>query len=261
MSAQALIDALDRTAAEFGHPAEETIRRENWGKHLLELNLLLKSKGRRVLDVGGGLGVNLIALAKLDQGIEVHLIDRFDEYREEMGNRMGNTDKAMKLLKNYGVKTETADILEGKLPYSDGYFDTVTCFDVIEHLPVSPVGLLKEIKRTLKTGGELILGAPNAVSFFKIMKIILGQHPYIPFAEWMSGHYYGHFREYNAAEYRSLLAAAGFSRIKVLLVSEPTGTRAKRAVNPIIKAGFLLLALLEILVPRLRPSVYCISNK
>ncbi|MFA4884180.1 MAG: hypothetical protein WC601_00150 [Desulfotomaculaceae bacterium] len=131
----------------------------------------------------------------------------------------------------------------------------------IEHLPVNPVGLLKEIKRVLKIGGEFILGAPNAVSFFKVMKIMLGQHPYIPFAEWMSGHYYGHFREYNADEYRSLLAAAGFKRIEVTLVAEPTRTRAKRAVNPVTRVGFSLLSLLENLVPRLRPSVYCVGNK
>ncbi|MFA4884181.1 MAG: hypothetical protein WC903_06840 [Candidatus Margulisiibacteriota bacterium] len=130
MNEQALAGALDRTAAEFGHPAEETIRQENWGKHLLEMKLILKSKGRRILDVGGGMGVNLIAVAKLDKEIEAHLIDRFEEYSAELGNRMGNSEQALKLLKQYGIKSETGNLLAGKLPYSDGYFDAVTCFDV-----------------------------------------------------------------------------------------------------------------------------------
>ena len=54
-------------AEEFGSPARETIVFENLGKHVLEIDLILRSLpgGGRVLDVGGGLGVNLLAIKRL----------------------------------------------------------------------------------------------------------------------------------------------------------------------------------------------------
>ena len=48
------------------------------------------------------------------------------------------------------------------LPFKAGYFDVVTAFDVIEHIPQSRLkGLLAEIRRVLKLKGLFVLTTPN----------------------------------------------------------------------------------------------------
>lgn len=47
-----------------------------------------------------------------------------------------------------------------KIPFSDGYFDSVLCTELLEHLP-EPQDTLKEIKRVLKKGGYLYLTVPQ----------------------------------------------------------------------------------------------------
>ncbi len=46
-------------------------------------------------------------------------------------------------------------------PYPDGYFSTILCCELIEHLPNDPMHMMMEINRILKTGGHLVLTTPN----------------------------------------------------------------------------------------------------
>ena len=58
---------LLETADIFGGKSMEYIVEKAFGKHLLELEWILQNCGNsgRVLDVGGGLGINLITLKKI----------------------------------------------------------------------------------------------------------------------------------------------------------------------------------------------------
>mgnify|MGYP001620063409 CR=1 FL=1 len=58
---------LSETADIFGGKSREYIIEKVFGKHLLELEWILQNCGNsgRVLDVGGGLGINLITLKKI----------------------------------------------------------------------------------------------------------------------------------------------------------------------------------------------------
>ena len=47
-----------------------------------------------------------------------------------------------------------------RLDFEDGFFDVVTLFDVIEHLP-DPVESLKEVARVLRPGGLVIISTPD----------------------------------------------------------------------------------------------------
>lgn len=49
--------------------------------------------------------------------------------------------------------------LSGRLPFDDGYADTVVSFQVMEHLP-EPASFLSESARILKPGGHLIITVP-----------------------------------------------------------------------------------------------------
>jgi SAM-dependent methyltransferase len=49
-----------------------------------------------------------------------------------------------------------------ELPYPDGYFDTVSILDVLEHLDVSTqLAALEELRRALRRGGHLIVTVPG----------------------------------------------------------------------------------------------------
>ncbi len=51
------------------------------------------------------------------------------------------------------------DLNKDKLPFEDNFFDTVYLNDVLEHI-YNPFHLLKELKRTLKKDGHLIVSVP-----------------------------------------------------------------------------------------------------
>lgn len=58
-----------------------------------------------------------------------------------------------------GLNVRQGTLAEAQFP--DSCFDTVTMWEVIEHLP-DPLGYLQEIRRILKPGGLLVISTPNA---------------------------------------------------------------------------------------------------
>ena len=60
---------------------------------------------------------------------------------------------------DYGPLTYKSDI--ANIPEADEYFDAVLCTEVFEHIP-NPIDAIAEFSRLLKSGGVLILTAPNA---------------------------------------------------------------------------------------------------
>ena len=267
---------LLETADIFGGKSKEYIVEKAFGKHLLELEWILQNCGNRgrVLDVGGGLGINLITLKKINKNLDVHLIDKLEEYEgtNSLENPIGSVDVGLKILKDNEVNLVVEDFYEAKrLPFDSGFFDVVTCFDVIEHFPQNPLSLLKEMKRILKNGGTLIMCAPNLLSTARRGRLMLGMHPYMHFDLWMAEKYekyYGHYREYTRKEYRILLERSGFSQIKTFMVSEPTRTKAFNSYHhrkyrkfSLPAIGLWLIYLIEIIFPGLRTEVYCTAKR
>lgn len=102
----------------------------------------------RILDVGCGLGLFLLALdrARWDAyGLEV-----MPAAYQEAQRRLG------------GGRIVTEDLGAAALPAE--HFDVITFWDVLEHLP-DPVAALKEASRLLRPGGLLLLRAPNFASY------------------------------------------------------------------------------------------------
>ncbi len=58
------------------------------------------------------------------------------------------------------------------LPFSDGYFDAVTCIEGIEHIH-DPFHVLGEFYRLLRPGGRLLLSTPNIHNFRSRIKFLL----------------------------------------------------------------------------------------
>jgi ubiquinone/menaquinone biosynthesis C-methylase UbiE len=104
------------------------------------------ASGRRVLDAGCGVAYGAAMLAAAG-AVEVIGVDRESDVLDSARPQMPNN-----------VRLETADI--SALPYEDGRFDLVVCFEVIEHVD-DPGRALDELRRVLAPDGLLALSSPN----------------------------------------------------------------------------------------------------
>jgi len=138
------------------------------------------AQGRRVLDAGcgTGYGAEMLAAAGAASVIGVDVAAAVVEAaRARAGGRLA---------------FERADV--ARLPYDDGSFDLVTCFEVIEHVP-DPGAVLGELRRVLAPDGVLAVSSPNADRY----------PPGNPH----------HVREFTTSEFRALLAEA-FPAVRLL---------------------------------------------
>ncbi len=98
-------------------------------------------------------------------------------------------------------------------PYQSGYFSTVLCCELLEHLPADPMHMMAEINRILKPGGHLVLTTPNIASLRALDGILQGFHPQL-FSSYIRPRDgvvdARHAREYTPQEIERLLQTAGF---------------------------------------------------
>jgi glycosyltransferase involved in cell wall biosynthesis/SAM-dependent methyltransferase len=105
-----------------------------------------------------------------------------------------------------------------RYPYDDGYFSTVLCCELIEHLSEDPMLLMLEVNRILKDGGHLVLTTPNIGSQRAISAILQGYHPGL-FPTYIRPRGPGqepdarHTREYTPREILLLFRDAGFETV------------------------------------------------
>jgi glycosyltransferase involved in cell wall biosynthesis/SAM-dependent methyltransferase len=102
-----------------------------------------------------------------------------------------------------------------RFPYEDGYFSTVLCCELVEHLTEDPMYMMAEINRILRPGGHVVLTTPNIGSLRAIAAILAGYHPGF-FPAYIRPRTEGeepearHNREYTPREVALLLHYAGF---------------------------------------------------
>ncbi len=106
------------------------------------------SKKGRILDVGCAYGFFLeVAEEEGWEGYGVEISEYAARYAKE----------------ELGLKVSLGELKEVRYPSE--YFEVVTLWDVIEHLP-DPLGELKEINRILRKGGIVALSTPAIDSLF-----------------------------------------------------------------------------------------------
>ena len=109
---------------------------------------------------------------------------------------------------------ELFDAEKDRFPYGDGYFSTVLCCELVEHLTEDPMHMMSEINRILRPGGYLVLTTPNIGSLRAIQAILAGYHPGF-FPAYIRPRKAGeepearHNREYTAREVALLFHYAG----------------------------------------------------
>ena len=112
----------------------------------------------------------------------------------------------------------TLDLFDAEkdcFPYPDGYFSTVLCCELVEHLTEDPMHMLAEINRILRPDGHLVLTTPNIGSLRAIAAVLSGYHPgffpaYIRPRKAGEAPEARHNREYTAREIALLFYYAGF---------------------------------------------------
>lgn len=151
-----------------------------WRFHHLHRYYLARRhcQDRNVLDLGCGLGYGSHLLGRV--GRSVLGVDADRESIQYARQRYSGDRVAFEV--------EDATRLD-----LDRQFDVVVCFEVLEHV-VDASELLRRVSRLLRPRGQLILSSPNR--------------------RWTSGANPYHLREYNASEFRSLLAAE-FDSVKI----------------------------------------------
>lgn len=105
------------------------------------------------------------------------------------------------------------DAEKDPFPYEDGYFTTVLCCELIEHLFTDPMHLMSEVNRILKPGGHLVLTTPNITSLRAVAGLLQGYQPglFPAYIRPRDGETDArHNREYTPREISTLLENAGF---------------------------------------------------
>ncbi len=110
---------------------------------------------------------------------------------------------------NFNVETD-------QFPFPDRSFDLVLCCEIIQHLFVDPVFMLKEVNRVLKYDGVLILTTPNIASAAALHKVLAGSCPMSFYQYRRNGTPNRHNIEYSKHELYEVVAAAGFDPYLVM---------------------------------------------
>ena len=99
------------------------------------------------------------------------------------------------------------------LPFSDGQFDVVNCWETMEHFNFNPLGFVRELYRVLKPGGVAFITVPNMAALECRIKLLLGRSVRTPIAdyrkyyEYDGGRFLGfHWREYTLKEMDDLFS-------------------------------------------------------
>jgi ubiquinone/menaquinone biosynthesis C-methylase UbiE len=144
-----------------------------------------------VLEVGGGSGRDSIRIKTL--GGDVYVLDYAESSLKTIKEQIVEEDINLKLIKGDAFK----------LPFKDNSFDIVFHQGLIEHF-LNPEIILRENVRVLKSGGLILVDAPQRYHLYTLLKHIL-----IFFNKWFAGWE----TEYSIKELENMLKNEGVKKI------------------------------------------------
>lgn len=152
--------------------------------------------GKRVVELGSGIGTNLAVFARDNAVLGVE-----------------GLDSAVEESRRRGIQAIKAD-LERELPLPDQSADWLLCLDVLEHL-ADPADCLASASRILRRGGYLAVNVPNHFDWRGRLHVVLGSgidsQRYFP----QSPHWeYPHLRFFSRRSIETLLVASGFDLVR-----------------------------------------------
>jgi SAM-dependent methyltransferase len=121
--------------------------------------------GRRILDLGGGMGGTSVALALAGAAPLAFEYNR--AYCDIIRLRAARYGLALPIVSGAGER----------LPFADASFELAICWDVVEHVQ-NPEQLLAELARVLRPGGRALLTVINRYAF-------RDPHYHMPLLNWL----------------------------------------------------------------------------
>jgi len=141
-----------------------------------------------------------------------------DRFEQSYGVDINADDiaSAKVLTEDPNIQFDTGDIT--KLDFPDEFFDAVICVDVLEHVD-EPEQAVRELRRVLKPGGQLVVTVPNHryPFFYDPINFILERlfRRHLPIGIWG----FGHTKLFTQESLVELLEDAGFSVLKSELLT------------------------------------------
>lgn len=106
------------------------------------------------------------------------------------------------------------------LTLKENAYDTILCWETMEHFNFNPVKFVRELHRVLKPRGQVCITVPNRASYQNLSTLFFGRNEetmiqsYFRFEDYESNGkkaFYGfHWREYTPSELALLFRQAGF---------------------------------------------------
>lgn len=121
------------------------------------IKLLRGISFKNCLEVGSASGYLISEIAKEFPAVKFQAIDAYD--------------KAVKYAQKKYPEIKFTLAEAEKLPFKEEQFDTILCYETIEHVR-DPKKAMLEMKRVLKKGGSLILAMDSGVFVFRIVWFI-----------------------------------------------------------------------------------------
>lgn len=192
----------------FSAPYEADFKRFCYSLKLLDERGLIR--GKRILDLGCGVGIMALAFKKL--GGKVTGIDKFIfPSASDNPYRIADFKALRRVWDAYGITVVEHDILT-RLPFEDSAFDAVNSDATVEHLLHSPKGMFTEVHRILKPGGAFLVTTPNLANLLRRVRFIFGRAPTWDLKDYFDreANFTGHRREFTMGELRQMLEWTGF---------------------------------------------------
>jgi len=130
-------------------------------------------KNKKVLDIGCGYG-----------WFEIYLVKRGVKKAVGLDNQKETVEIAKRYSNNKNVKFIVGDA--SKLPFRDSSFDTIVCWETLEHIKKeSELSFFQQVKRVLRKGGYFYLTTPydNFISKITDPAWVLFDHRHYSFAK------------------------------------------------------------------------------
>jgi SAM-dependent methyltransferase len=153
------------------------------------------------------------------------------------------------------------------LAFPDARFDTILCWETMEHFNFNPVKFVRELYRIMKPGGTAYITVPNRASFQNLATLLTGRgekhliEGYFTHEDYDANGkkcFYGfHWREYTLPEITTLFQGVGFeiAQSGTLYVNQSAPVGFARSA---VRAG---LRLLGPLAPRFGATSYLSASK
>lgn len=159
--------AADVKAIRLGHPSY--VWRRGQHRRLALIRRYVELEGKRILDVGCGLGMYVEKFRQFSP--DVFGVDIDPDKVAEASQRLPN------------IQVSPAEVL----PFDDSSFDVIMLHEVIEHVDDDRASI-EEAYRCLKPGGQIIIYAPNRLYPFETHGFYLFGHYYfrlLPLVNWL----------------------------------------------------------------------------